>query len=68
VGVPNLERALEVAGTTLSQNKKPGDVKAEGVRHRRCRTTCGGVGHHQVWAARGACPARDPLSFASQTV
>jgi len=29
-GVLNLERALEVSGTTLSQEQKPGDGKAEG--------------------------------------
>jgi hypothetical protein len=34
-GVPNLERALEVSGTTLFQKQKPGHVKAQGVRPRR---------------------------------
>ncbi len=29
-GFPNLERALEVSGTTLFQRQKLGDVKAEG--------------------------------------
>jgi hypothetical protein len=29
---PNLERALEVSGTTLFQDQKPGDAKAEGGR------------------------------------